>query len=108
GTLVMEAVPASNGSFVFCPVADGTYNLVAVAIDGSGNTYAPTVITRVKAGDSLGTVPLAPAGLPASINGQITTSTGSTGTAADLSVFALQSIGNSLFITLPPAQQSAA
>jgi len=108
GTVVMEAVPASNGSFVFCPVADGIYNLVAVAIDGSGNTYAATVITGVKAGDSLGTVPLTTAGLPASINGQITTSTGSTGTAADLSVSALQSIGSSMFITVPLAQQSAA
>jgi len=108
GTVVMEAVPASNGSFVFCPVADGMYNLVAVGIDGSGNTYAATVITGVKAGDSLGTVPLTTAGLPASINGQITTSTGSTGTVADLSVSALQSIGNSMFITVPLAQQSAA
>jgi len=48
GSVVMQAVPASNGSFVFCPVADGTYNLVAVAIDGSGNTYAATVITGGK------------------------------------------------------------
>src|SRR5213594_1456544 len=104
GTVVMEAVPASNGSFVFCPVADGMYNLVAVAIDGSGNTYAATVITGVKAGDSLGTVPLTTAGLPASIGGQITTSTGT----ADLSASALQAIGNSMFITVPLAQQSAA
>src|SRR3989454_2845105 len=108
GTVVMEAVPASNGSFVFCPVADGTYNLVAVAIDGSGNAYAATAITGVKAGDSLGTVPLTTAGLPASISGQVTTRTGSAGTAADLSISALQSIGNSMFITVPLAQQSAA
>ncbi|PYX22441.1 MAG: hypothetical protein DMG87_07725 [Acidobacteria bacterium] len=108
GSAVMQAVPASNGSFVFCPVADGTYNLVAVAIDGSGNTYAATVITGVKAGDSLGTVPLTPAGLPASISGQVTTSTESAGTAADLSISAVQSIGNSMFITVPLAQQSAA
>src|SRR5215469_8417864 len=108
GTVVMEAAPASNGSFVFCPVADGMYNLVATAIDGSGNSYAATVITNVKAGDSLGTVPLTQVGLPASISGQITTSTGSAGTAADLSVSAIQSIGNSMFITVPLAQQSAA
>jgi uncharacterized protein DUF4382 len=108
GTVVMEAVPASNGSFVFCPVADGMYNLVAVAIDGSGNTYAATAITGVKAGDSLGTVPLTAMGLPASISGQITTSTGTAGSAGDLSVSAIQSIGNSMFITVPLAQQSAA
>src|SRR5438105_5968524 len=108
GAVLMQAVPASNGSFVFCPVADGTYNLVAVAIDGSGNAYAATAITGVKAGDSLGTVPLTPAGLPASISGQVPTRTGRAATAADLSVSALQSIGNSMFITVPLAQQSAA
>src|SRR5437016_842762 len=47
-------------------------------------------------------------GLPASISGQVTTSTGSAGTAADLSISAVQSIGNSMFITVPLAQQSAA
>src|SRR2546427_9208789 len=99
----MEAVPASNGSFVFCPVADGMYNLVAVAIDGSGNTYAATVITGVKAGDSLGTVPLTTAGLPASINRQNTTRTGSPRTVADLSLSALPSIRNSMFISVPLA-----
>src|SRR3989442_1750840 len=108
GTVVMEAVPASNGRFVFCPVADGMYNLVAVAIDGSGNAYAATAITGVKAGDSLGTVPLTTAGLPASINGQITTSTGSTGTAAHRSAFPPHAIGYSMFITVPLAQPSAA
>src|SRR2546428_127703 len=79
GTVVMEAVPASNGSFVFCPVADGTYNLVAVAIDGSGNAYAATAITGVKAGDSLGTVPLTTAGLPASVTGPGTPRIGGSG-----------------------------
>src|SRR2546428_2771880 len=108
GTVVMETVPASNGSFVFCPVADGMYNLVAVAIDGSGNAYAATAITGVKAGDSLGTVPLTTAGLPASISGQGPTRTGGAGTAADPSLSPLQAIGNSMFITVPLAQQSAA
>src|SRR2546427_12123710 len=56
GTVVMDTVPASNGSFVFCPGADGMYNLVAVAIDGSGNAYEATEITGAKATDALGTV----------------------------------------------------
>ena len=82
--------------------------MVAVAINGSGNTYAATVITGVQPGNSLGTVPLTPAGMPASIAGQITTSTGSAGTAADLVTSALQSLGNSVLATVPLAQQSAA
>jgi Domain of unknown function (DUF4382) len=105
--VVMETVTASNGGFAFCPVPQGTYDVVAVAIDGLGSTYAATVITGVQPGNSLGTVPLTPAALPASISGQITTSTGTIGTAADLAASALQSIG-SVLITVPLAQQSAA
>ena len=99
--VVMETVATSNGGFAFCPVPQGTYDVVAVAINGSGNTYAATVITGVQPGNSLGTVPLTPAGLPASIAGQITTSTGSAGTAADLVTSALQSIGGSVLATVP-------
>ena len=106
--VVMETVATSNGGFAFCPVPQGTYDLVAVAINGSGNTYAATVITGVQPGNSLGTVPLTPAGMPASVAGQITTSTGSAGTAADLVTSALQSIGSSVLATVPLAQQSAA
>ena len=106
--VVMETVAASNGGFAFCPVPAGTYDIVAVAINGSGNTYAATAITGVQPGDVLGTVPLTPATLPASITGQVTTGTGSSATAADISLSALQSIGNSTLITVPLAQQSSA
>jgi len=106
--VVMETVAASNGGFAFCPVPSGPYDIVAVAINGSGNTYAATAITGVKPGDVLGTVPLTPATLPASITGQVTTSTGSTATAADISLSALQSIGNNTLVTVPLAQQSSA
>ena len=36
--VVMETVAASNGGFAFCPVPQGTYDLVTVAVDGLGNT----------------------------------------------------------------------
>jgi Domain of unknown function (DUF4382) len=106
--VIMEAVPTSNGAFTFCPVAAGMYDVVAVAINGSGITYAATVITNVQPGDALGNVPLTPAGQPASITDQITTSTGSAATSGDLTVSALQSIGNSTLVTVPLAQQSSA
>jgi Domain of unknown function (DUF4382) len=106
--VVMETVATSNGGFAFCPVPQGTYDVVAVAINGSGNTYAATVITGVQQGNALGTVPLTPAGMPASIAGQITSSTGSAGTATDLVTSALQSIGTGVLATVPLAQQSAA
>jgi hypothetical protein len=79
-----------------------------VAINGAGITYSATVITGVKAGDALGNVPLTPAGLPASITGQITSAGTSGAVAVDLSVSALQPAGNNLLITVPLAQQSAA
>jgi hypothetical protein len=106
--VVMEGVAASNGSFSFCPVPSGTYDVVAVAINGAGNAYSATVITGVKPGDSVGTIPLTPAGLPASITGQVTSAGSSGGVAVDLSLSALQSAGNNLLVTVPLAQQSGA
>jgi Domain of unknown function (DUF4382) len=105
--VVMEGIADSSGNFALCPVPDGTYDLVAIAINGSGTTYSATVITGVHPGDTLGTIPLTPAGLPASINGQVSTSNGSGGTVADLSISALQQAG-AVMVTIPLAQQSAA
>jgi hypothetical protein len=108
----METVTDSTGQFVFCPVPAGTtYDVVVSAINGAGTAYAATVITGVQSGNSLGNVPLTTAGAPASITGQITTTTGSAATAADLQLSALQPITENsatVMITTPLAQQSAA
>ena len=109
--VIMETVTTSNGGFAFCPVPDGTYDVVVAAIDGTGNEYAATVITGVQPGDSLGTVPMTLPSTPlapATIIVPITTSTGTAATVADLSVSALQSIGANVLATIPLAQQSAA
>ena len=106
--VIMETVANSAGGFSFCPVPAGTYDLVASSINGAGVVYAATVITGVQPGNSLGTIPMTPAGLPASITGQITSSTGSAGVSVDVNVSALESIGNNVQVTVPLAQQSAA
>jgi len=109
--VIMETVTDANGNFVFCPAPSGTLDVVISAINGTGTAYAATVITGVQSGDALGHVPLTAAGVPASITGQVTTSTGSAGTAADLSLSALQAItenGAPVLITTPLAQQSDA
>ena len=113
--VIMETVTDSNGAFVFCPVAAGSYDVVTVAINGAGTAYAATVITGVQPGNALGSVPLVvQVGTnksPASITGQVTTSTGSAATSADISISALQvlSANNStLLVTIPLASQSAA
>jgi hypothetical protein len=113
--VIMETVTDSNGAFVFCPVTAGSYDVVAVAINGAGVAYAATVITGVQPGNALGTVPLvAEVGSnksPASITGQVTTSTGSAATSADIAISALQAISvnnSTLLVTIPLAAQSAA
>jgi hypothetical protein len=113
--VIMETVADGNGTFVFCPVAAGSYDVVAVAVSGTQVAYGSTVITGVQPGNALGTVPLvAQAGTDksaASITGQITTSTGSAGSIADISLSVLQPISvNSMtvLITIPLAAQSAA
>ena len=113
--VIMETVTDSGGAFVFCPVATGTYDVVAVAVSGTQVAYGSTVITGVQPGNALGTVPLvAQAGASttaASITGQITTSTGSAGTAAVISLSVLQPISvnsTTVLVTIPLAAQSAA
>jgi Domain of unknown function (DUF4382) len=109
--VIMETVTDSAGNFVFCPVPAGTYDIVAAAINGAGTAYAATAITGVQPGNALGNVPATAAAAPASMSGQVTTSTGSAATSADLSLSALQSImvnGSNVMITTPLAQQSAA
>lgn len=109
--VIMETVADASGHFVFCPAPSGTFDVVISAINGSGTSYAATVITGVQSGNALSNVPLTSAAAPASITGQITSSTGSAGTSADLSLSALQAItenGATVMITTPLAQQSAA
>jgi Domain of unknown function (DUF4382) len=113
--VIMETTTDGTGAFVFCPVASGSYDVVAVSSNGTLITYGATIISGVQPGNSLGTVPLvAQAGTVmslASITGQITTSTGSTGTAADLSLSVLQPVlenGTTVLVTIPLAAQSSA
>jgi hypothetical protein len=109
--VIMETIAGPNGSFVFCPVPAGMYDIVITAINGAGTAYAATVITGVQPGNSLGNVPLTAAALPASLKGQITTSTGAAATSADLDLSALQPItvnSVTVMITTPLPQLPAA
>ena len=112
--VIMETVTDASGAFSFCPVAAGTYDVVIAAINGAQISYGVTVITGVQVGNALGTVPvIAQSGAvtAASITGMITTSTGSAGTAADVTLSALQPItvnGSTVLVTVPLAGQSAA
>lgn len=112
--VIMETVTNPTGAFVFCPVPAGTYDVVVAAVSGSHVAYGITLITGVQPGNALGNVLLTPQGggstTAASITGQITTSTGSAATSADITLSALQPItenGATVQVTVPLATQSA-
>lgn len=108
--VIMQTTADASGNFTFCPVLDGTYDVVASAVNGSGVAYAATVTTGVADGTSMGNIPIiATTGAStavASIMGQVTSSTGAAATSADLDLAALQPIGNNVLATTPLAAQS--
>ena len=113
--VIMSTVADSSGTFVFCPVPAGMYDVVATAINGSGTAYGATVISGVHPGNALGTVPLvAETGAntaPASVTGLITSTTGSAPTSADIVLSALQPAainGANVLVTVPLMEQSMA
>ncbi|MGH9480780.1 MAG: DUF4382 domain-containing protein [Terriglobales bacterium] len=113
---VMMATDAdSSGNFAFCPVPAGTFDIVAVGVNGANLAYAATLTQGVSNGTSIGNVQLiAESGAstaPGTITGSISTSTGSAATGADLTLSALQAAatgsGNVTF-TVPLVLQMAA
>ena len=109
--VVMQTTPDASGTFVFCPVPAGTYDVVAVAVSGTGVSYAATVTMGVVPGNALGNVPMnAVAGVntgEASIIGMVTTAGSGSPIAADITVSALQIAAN-VQLTIPVARQISA
>jgi len=109
--VVMQTTADAAGNFVFCPVPAGTYDVVAVAVNGAAVSYAANITTGVSPGDALGNIPMnAVTGTStseASIVGRITTTDADSATSADITLSALQFVG-SVQITIPLAQQSSA
>lgn len=109
--VIMQATPDSSGAFNFCPVPTGTYDLVAVAVNGANVAYAATITTGVQQGTAVGNIPMiAVTGTntsPGSITGQVTsTNASSNGIAIDVMLSALQTV-NSTNFTIPVTAQSA-
>ena len=105
--VIMQTTPDGSGAFKFCPVPTGTYDVVAVAVNGANIAYAATITTGVQQGSALGNVPLsAVTGIntaPGSITGQVT-SNGAT--SADVMLSALQTVNANTY-TIPAGTQSA-
>ncbi|HLX73542.1 MAG TPA: DUF4382 domain-containing protein [Terriglobales bacterium] len=95
----------TNGTFALCPVQNGTYDVVAAAVDSRGNFYAATVITGVPASSALGNIELFKSGVAsASLTGNVVTSS----VAGDVGLAALQPIGGGVQVVTPLAEQSLA
>ena len=105
---VQRATLAGNdGSFVFCPLPAGTYDVVIVGTGTDGAIYEPSIITGVSVGSTTGNVnlyALASAALSSStLNGTVTSQNNSmAGTVADVELSVLQTV-NAVTYTIPLA-----
>lgn len=114
--IVMSTLARADGSFVFCPIPAGSYDVVIVAERTDGTAYQPAIVTGVANGNTVGTIGvfLGTAGIQgaATFSGSVTSQNGAkAGTVADIELSALESAGNGAIFTIPllaNAQQTAA
>lgn len=105
----------TDGSFVFCPLLAGTYDIVIVGTRSDGSLYQPSIVTGMAPGDTTGTVKLfmsaTPATSAATLSGTVTSQNAAMGgTLADIQLSALEMV-NSVNYTIPlplSASQNAA
>lgn len=95
----------TTGGFVFCPLPAGTYDIVAVGVDGAGIAFSAGVETGVQPGDAAGNIPLVASSTQATISGQVTSQNGAAppaATVADIQVSPLQqATASGPLITVP-------
>ncbi len=103
--ILMRTNASSNGTFVLCPVPQGTYDLVAVGVDGANVSYSAGVEMGIQSGQLAGKVPLVPGSQQGTLEGLISTEgTGLTPSGVSLAVQAdaLQQVATSgATITVP-------
>jgi hypothetical protein len=101
----MSTLAGADGSFVFCPLPSGTYDVVIVGTRSDGAIYEPSIITGVSVGSTTGNVDLfalASAALSSStLNGTVTSQNSSNmGTVADIELSLLETM-NAVTYTIP-------
>ena len=113
--VVRAGTSASDGTFIFCPLPSGNYDVVVAAQTTSTSlvttTYNATVAFNVPLGTALSNIPLAAeipppaASAAATITGQVTTTGSSGATVADIALSALQQAtptgGTTVQVTVP-------
>lgn len=113
--LTMSTLVNADGSFVFCPLPTGTYDVVIVGTRTDGVLYEPSIVTGVATGATTGTVnlylPAVTATSSADLAGVVTSQNGSSAaTVADVGLSALETVNSTAYtIPLPPTStQNAA
>jgi hypothetical protein len=56
--IMMATLAGSDGSFVFCPIPTGTYDIAVVGERADGTSYQPSIVTGTANGQTIGTVSL--------------------------------------------------
>ncbi|MGH9686494.1 MAG: hypothetical protein ACRD5K_05315 [Candidatus Acidiferrales bacterium] len=92
-----QTKPDSSGRFSFNPLPLASmFDLIAVAINGSGVAYDATVILNISTGTSLGAIPLIAesdgSSRPATIEGIVTAASGSAPSSIRATISAIQTI----------------
>jgi hypothetical protein len=103
--VTMSTLTGSDGTFVFCPLPSGTYDVVIVGTRTDGTLYEPSIVTGVATGSTTGTVnlhlPTVTATSLASLAGIVTSQNGSVAsTVADVQLSAMETV-NSVVYTIP-------
>ena len=114
--IMMATLAGSDGSFVFCPIPTGTYDIVVVGEGSDGTGYQPSIVTGAANGQTIGSVSLHPPAGGATGVVQFTGSissqnAASQGTSIDAQLSALETVAGGFTFTipaLPNAQQPSA
>jgi hypothetical protein len=104
--ITMATLAGSDGSFVFCPIPSGTYDIVVVGEQSDATAYQPSIVTGVANGQTIGTVSLhAPSGgatgvvqFAGSVSSQ---NSAGQGTSIDAQLSALETMAGGTTFTIP-------
>ena len=107
--VIQSTIANADGTFVFCPLAAGNYDIVVSGVrSADGALYAPTIITGVAVGDTTGNINLNPPTLPAAgsfanLNGLVTSASNASPAAPisiDVTLTALATVNSGIY-TIP-------
>ena len=107
--IFMSMLANADGTFVFCPLPAGTYDVVIVGTRTSDAAlYEPSIVTGISVGSTTGNVslylPAITTTSSAALSGLVTSQTSTmTATVADVQLSALETVSTVTYtIPLPP------